>query len=119
LEPKIWRLALYDYEGRAHQFFYRIEGANIEAMNALDCTPDWSTELPMAKLLSALQSGETFTSMYFRINDMAFDPEVETKLAQVDFCADPLVRCLFTEDFAGYQKAQLKRILLQRNLVRC
>ncbi len=113
-EPRIWCLKLFDHLGNAYVFQYRILGAEIEETRTVDGPMAWLTELPIAKLYAALESGETFTSMYFRINDCVFEPELERVVAQVDFSADPLVRCLFGGTIAGYQKYQLNKLRQRR-----
>lgn len=95
-----WQLSVFDHEGRAQQFRYRIHGDEIEADDSIE-TPQWQTEIPLAKLYAGLALGESLTSMYVRINGAPEDADV------VD---DPLIRCLFNDAFAAYQAAQLRRI---------
>lgn len=68
------------------------------------------TQVPEAKLFSALTEGEALTSMYVRINDRLFSQETEVELQSVDVIEDPLLRCLFNQSFGSYQRAQLKRL---------
>lgn len=107
---RTWTLALFDESGTARRYFYRVCGAAIERTSAPEPPLGWSTELPIAKLYGALARGETMTSMYVRINDAAFDPELEAELQDADPLEDPLLRCLFEGVFAGYQRAQLARL---------
>ncbi|MYN47312.1 MBL fold metallo-hydrolase [Pseudoduganella sp. FT93W] len=95
-----WQLSVYDHEGRAQQFRYRIHGDEI-ALDDSIATPQWQTEIPLAKLYAGLALGESLTSMYVRINGAP--PEA-------DVVDDPLIRCLFNDAFAAYQAAQLRRI---------
>jgi len=99
-----WQLSVYDHEGRAQQFRYRIHGDEI-ALDDSIATPQWQTEIPLAKLYAGLALGESLTSMYVRINGAP--PEA-------DVVDDPLIRCLFNDAFAAYQAAQLRRILAAR-----
>lgn len=112
--PKIWRLSTYDHLGEAEHFHYRIEGTCLEAAASPPTHIDWLTEIPMARLLGALESGETLTSLYVRINDHGFVPETEAALQAADLLADPLVRALFEGAFASYQTAQLRRFSSRR-----
>jgi len=109
--PRIWLLTVYDHDGFAAQFRYRIHGDLIEPDYA-DADPplSWTTELPACKIYAALALGESLTSMYMRINDRIFDAETEAALASADIVDDPLIRCLFNDGVAAYQAAQLKRI---------
>lgn len=99
--PRLWRLAIFDHQGLAHNFFYRIAESRIEWVPVAEEFPAWTTEVPISRLYGALEFGETLTSMYLR---------VENETAQVDIFGDPLIRCLFDGVFGAYQKAQLKRI---------
>ena len=110
-QPRIWRLAVYDHDGVATEWRYRLEG-DAAAPAASDAGPlGWSTEIPAAKLYAALELGESLTSMYMRINDLVFDAGVEAALQDVDVVDDPLIRCLFSDTFGAYQAAQLRRLL--------
>lgn len=99
-----WQLSVYDHEGRAQQFRYRIHGDEI-ALDDSIATPQWQTEIPLAKLYAGLALGESLTSMYVRINGAP---------AEADVVDDPLIRCLFNDAFAAYQAAQLRRIQAAR-----
>ena len=70
----------------------------------------WLTEVPIAKIYAALELGEALTSMYIRINDAVFQDEIENEIQTTDVVEDPLIKCLFTNIFGAYQKAQLKRL---------
>jgi L-ascorbate metabolism protein UlaG (beta-lactamase superfamily) len=99
-KPRTWRLSTYDHTGHATHHHYRVLTNHIALVQSNE-DPDWSTELPLTKLHSALTTGESLTSMYVRINNAKFE----------DITEDPLIRCLFTGAFGSYQKAQLERIL--------
>jgi len=98
--PCIWQLSVYDHEGVAQRFRYRIHGDDI-ALAGDEEAPTWMTEIPIAKLYAGLALGESLTSMYMRVNGAPPDADI------VD---DPLIRCLFNDAFGAYQSAQLKRI---------
>lgn len=103
--PRVWKLSLYDHEGKATNFFYQIHRNKIELTEA-SSKAHWQTELPAAKLFSALNHGEALTSLYLRI-------VAEKK--EVDVMQDPLVRCLFTGLFGGYQREQMKKLMGDRD----
>jgi hypothetical protein len=105
-----WRLTLYDGDDSI-PFEYIVHRGRIHRDHEPRGTLAWTTELPMARLLGALESGEQLTSLYIRINDGVFEPEIEEALAAVDAVADPLVRTLFDGVFGAYQNAQLQRLL--------
>jgi Beta-lactamase superfamily domain len=106
-----WKLTIYDHQGFSKHFNYIINRKNI----TLSQTPleqiHWLTEVPSYKLHAALYSGESLTSMYLRINDPFFSPaHALPKGSDVDLLQDPLIRCLFTNEFGHYHKEQLKRV---------
>ena len=98
--PCGWQLRVLDHTGRVEQFRYRIHADQIERDDSI-ATPQWQTEIPLAKLYAGLALGESLTSMYVRISGAPADADI------VD---DPLIRCLFNDAFAAYQAAQLKRL---------
>jgi L-ascorbate metabolism protein UlaG (beta-lactamase superfamily) len=106
-----WRLVLFDADGAPWSFDYLVRPDTITALSVDDARPlAWQTELPLVKLVGALEDGETSTSMYLRINDRRFDDAVERALVDVDVHEDPLLRVLFAGRGAGYQRAQLARL---------
>jgi L-ascorbate metabolism protein UlaG (beta-lactamase superfamily) len=119
-KPRTWRLTVYDHEGTATHMSYALHDGAIEFCDSPDstsqatsCAASWSTEIPLFKLWSALEEGESLTSLYIRINDCVFDPEIEKELHALelgDLMEDPLIRSLYEGKFATYQKAQLRRI---------
>jgi hypothetical protein len=107
---RVWQLSLYDHQGAATVFRYRLEGDR--AILDADAGPlGWTTEIPAAKLHAALASGEALTSVYLRVNATVFDAATESALAEVDVVDDPLIRAVFSGTFGAYQAAQLKRLL--------
>ncbi|HEX5345311.1 MAG TPA: MBL fold metallo-hydrolase [Duganella sp.] len=98
--PCVWQLSVYDHEGSAQHYRYRIHGDSIAATGDEEA-PSWRTEIPAAKLYAGLALGESLTSMYMRIEGAPEDADI------VD---DPLIRTLFDNAFAAYQAAQLRRI---------
>jgi hypothetical protein len=109
-QARIWRLSVFDHEGRCTDWHYRVEGDRIDPA-AADAAPlSWTTEIPAAKLYAALELGESLTSMYMRINDRRFDEATELDLETAELVDDPLIRCLFNDAFGAYQAAQLRRL---------
>lgn len=108
---KLWQLLLYDHTGTPIEFLFLIDGSEIKTTSNSAAEVAWKTEIPIAKLYTALAFGEALTSLYIRINDCIFSEDFEVQLAKADLLDDPLVRCLFTGAFGAYQKAQLKRII--------
>ena len=113
-QARTWRLSIYDHAGARRDFFYQIEGDTIESIDGAGAAPAWTTEIPACKIHTALELGESLTSMYMRINDAVFyaalEAELEADLDQADIVDDPLIRCLFDDAFGAYQAAQLRRI---------
>jgi hypothetical protein len=115
-EPRrIWRLSVVDHEGAGMHFHYRVEGDCIELLAGAEAPLAWTTEIPMAKLYAALELGESLTSMYMRINDAVFEPDIEEAIESADIVDDPLIRCLFNDAFGAYQAAQLRRLKQSAN----
>jgi len=111
--PRIWELTLYDHNGEATRWRYRLAGDEASLAGSDEGPLGWTTEIPAAKLYAALELGESLTSMYMRINDAVFDPETEKALEDFEAVDDPLIRCLFSDTFGAYQAAQLRRLLNQ------
>jgi hypothetical protein len=109
--PRVWQLTIYDHAGEATRFRYRLDNGNATHAGDGAGPPGWTTDIPAAKLYAALELGESLTSMYMRINDAAFDADTERDLEQADVVDDPLIRCLFSDGFGAYQRAQLGRLL--------
>ena len=102
IRTRSWQLSLFDSNGAVQNFFYKMKEENIEHVEQKPDHIDWITEVSEFKLLAALENGESLTSMYLRIICEHED---------VDILQDPLIRCLFSEGFAEYQKAQLKNLI--------
>ena len=107
--PRIWQLSIHDHAGEVTRFRYRLAPGSADPVD--DGPLGWTTDIPAVKLYAALELGESLTSLYMRINDAVFDGDTERDLAQADVVEDPLIRCLFSEGFGAYQKAQLRRLL--------
>ena len=107
-QPRIWRLSVFDHEGARLDYHYRVQGDDIETVDAGPLS--WTTEIPAAKLYAGLELGESLTSMYMRINDQRFDDATERDLETAELVDDPLIRCLFNDAFGAYQAAQLRRL---------
>ena len=110
-QPRIWRLSVFDHAGAVTHWHYRIEGDDIEPVDAGTASLSWTTEIPAAKLYAGLELGESLTSMYMRINDTRFDQATERDLETAELVDDPLIRCLFNDAFGAYQAAQLSRLV--------
>ena len=109
-KPLFWRLRLYEQDGRFKEFNYLLNGSNTEICDVSERVFGWITDLPIYKLFSALNTGESLTSMYMRINDEELHPDIEAKISKIDLTEDPLVRCLFNSSPGSYQREQLRKI---------
>jgi hypothetical protein len=110
-QPRLWQLSIYDHTGALTRFHYHLDNGTATPAGDDSGSLGWTTDIPAAKLYAALELGESLTSMYMRINDTVFDAATEGQLAQADVIDDPLIRCLFSEGFGAYQRAQLRRLL--------
>lgn len=108
-KPVFWQLSVYDHLGQATKFYYEICGNQIKKIDKIPYV-SWLTEVSEAKLLAAIENGESLTSMYIRINDIVFESRIEEEINEADIMEDPLIRCLYNGEFASYQKAQLNQI---------
>jgi Beta-lactamase superfamily domain len=109
-ETKIWQLSLHDHQGGRTDFYYQIKKGVMELTSSAAGPTGWLTEIAIFKLHSALTSGESLTSLYMRINDIAFTESTENEIRLADIMEDPLIRCLFNEDFGAYQRHQLTQL---------
>jgi hypothetical protein len=91
-----WQLSLFDHDGKETKFFFKVHQNKLELLNEAQ-GPEWSTEVPINKVYSALELGETLTSMYIRV----------AALEEINPMEDPLIRSLFEDRFGAYQRAQL------------
>ncbi len=96
-----WKLALYDHSGQAINFYYELQAGTIKLANE-NFSITWITEVPLAKIYSAIAEGESLSSLYLRMQGMPFENIEE----------DPLIACLFHGEFASYQRNQLQKILV-------
>lgn len=111
--PRYWRLSVYDHQGTARHFHYRVEASRMTPCTPCtpgDALPEWCTEVALQKLHSALYQGETLTSLYVRINDAVLAAPARQALADTEIADDPLIRCVFDGAFAAYQREQLRRL---------
>lgn len=111
----IWQLTLFDYEGQPLLFKYEIDGNKIKLVDKPRAPVGWTTEIPLVKLYSALEKGESLTSLYLRINDFQFDDAIEAEIKQADIMEDPLIRCLYTGRTGEYQRNQLLNLQSRLN----
>ncbi len=116
-KPRHWCLSIYSHTGEVTRFHYHLNATGIELTEGANEPLAWLTEVPSFKLYSALMNGETLSSIYIRINDVVFTPEIEAEIQEVDVVEDPLIRCLYNGVFGGYQTAQLKRLKQRSKLV--
>lgn len=116
-QPRVWRLRLLDSNGNEINFHYLIRDNSISICT--DCTEtaelDWLTEISITKLFSALEMGESLTSLYIRVNDIRFAPRVESAIDDVDIFEDPLIRCLTARSLMAHQEYQLRKILSRKS----
>jgi len=113
-KPRLWQLLVYDHVGKVTPFYYQLNNGTIEHNLKTEGPIAWSTEIPISKFYAALEYGESLTSMYLRINDMVFAPDIEKEIQSADIVEDPLIRCLFNGIFGAYQIAQLKRLRMEK-----
>lgn len=110
-----WHFVLYAPHAKVLHRYYEFSesGLNLESNFAAvknEFEVIWKTEICIAKLYSALENGESLSSLYVRINEMALEAVKRKKLYEVDVLEDPLLRCLYNGKIGSYQKAQLHRI---------
>ncbi len=96
-----WCLILWDNLGEKTEFIYQIQNHQISLISKAS-QYDWTTEIPIFKLYSALENAESLTSIYVRINGSQFE----------DMIDDPLLKCLYNGKVASYQKSQLKDLTI-------
>lgn len=106
---QIWKLSVYDHFGVQNSFQYKFQNKQVSFLEEAT-TPSWVTEVPISRLQSALMNGESLSSMYVRVNDQTFEPEIEAQIQHADPLEDPLLRCLFSRNPLSYQQAQLRRL---------
>ncbi len=115
-KPRRWDLRLFKPNGDSIDAEYLVSNSSIEHLKTLSISQsaqsetEWLTEIPLVKLHAALNEGESLTSILIRINDCKFSEQTESELEDVDFLADPLLRVLYENQFASYQKAQIQRL---------
>ncbi len=105
-----WKLSVYDENGLATEFNYRLAGSIMQIDHQQVSDRLWTTEVPAYTLYRALEEGESLTSMYIRINNQRLSGALEVEVQAADVMEDPLVRCLFTGVFGSYQLAQFERL---------
>ena len=115
-ESKKWKLIVYSELAKQKSYFYKIEDGKIFSIDYIhDFELDWLTEITEYKLYSALNNGESLTSLYIRINDIKLNDKAEINLQDIDLLEDPLLQCLYNEDIAQYQRRQLIQIRESKN----
>ncbi|CAN5515751.1 hypothetical protein BH10BDE1_BH10BDE1_14020 [soil metagenome] len=93
-----WQLSVFDQRGQAEKYHFSVSGSRLTRIFDDEAVADWTTEVIAARLLGALQDGESLSSMYLRISDAP------------DLLEDPLLRVLFNGEIGSYQRAQLRRL---------
>lgn len=102
-----WQLSLWACSGESINIYYSLDGDEISVLSKLTEQIAWLTEIPIFKLYRAIFCGETLSSIYIRVNDCQFSPQIEKNLKDAEILEDPLIRCLYAQEIAGYHKAQL------------
>jgi hypothetical protein len=109
----VWRLKIYGnskYEIWNYDFQFKNGQFNLLSSSVGEDDICWLTEIVAAKLWSAIFDSEGMTSLYIRINDRKYSVEKEKQLKDINLTEDPLIRLLYDEKFASYQKRQLEQI---------
>ena len=112
-ENFLWRLKVYESSGsKVNIYDYikvesRFKLLNSPANHDAVC---WLTEVVDFKLWSGLYNSEAMTSLYLRINDVNLSAIYEKNIKEVSLTEDPLIRLLYDDSFASYQKKQLEKI---------
>jgi hypothetical protein len=114
-KARIWELRIFNSDKIPQSFFYSIQGQSMKALVERRDT-EWLTEICAYKLYQALNSGESLTSLYLRINDEFFSQETEADLTDIDFLQDPLIRCLYEGQAGLYQRHQLLELVPKSRL---
>lgn len=96
-----WRL--YVWENQDSKFIFDFSKHEGTANN-------WQTDISIQKLYSALNTGETLTSLYLRINDCEFPQNIEKRNSEMDILSDPLISILFQNNQHQYHMDQLKNL---------
>jgi hypothetical protein len=109
----VWRLKVFNTIDEVTQDYdFKIETNKFVLLSkpAEQAEIFWLTEITEFKLWSAVYESEALTSLYLRINDRMFKPEYEILLKEISLTEDPLIKVLYDDSFAAYQKKQLKKI---------
>lgn len=130
-KPRLWRLSIFDHLGQPSHFYYQLRDEEMTVVKIIDVeiTPitksyvtdspnsadqlkniAWTTEISTHKLYSALENGESLSSLYLRINAHRFSEKIEGEMREVNHLDDPLLRALYNGDALSYHRAQLKRL---------
>lgn len=109
----VWRLKVYSSPAaEVYTYDFKRNDTKFEVLSKpiQEAEVFWLTEVSDSKLWSAVFEAEALTSLYLRINDQQFKPECEKHLKEISLTEDPLIRVLYDDNFASYQKNQLKKI---------
>lgn len=111
-KQKYWRLTILNSNTEFITYYYQISIMKLERISYVEeIEIQWTTDIFSYKLYSALFSGESLTSLFIRVNDFDFTELIHNELVDFDPLEDPLIQVLFNQQFAAYQKNQLKNIL--------
>lgn len=110
-KERIWKLVIVG-PLQIQTYLYTVLNNQIQSTDAEfdDNEIGWVTEIMDCKLWSALESGESLTSLYIRINDRTFKDETESRLQRADFLNDPLIRILYDGNQLSYHANQMQKI---------
>ncbi len=111
-KQRLWRLTVFDHLGLPSHHYYQLCDEEITPIMKSYVTDElaWTTEISAHKLYSALENGESLSSLYLRINAHRLSEKIEGELREVNHLDDPLLRALYNGDALSYQRAQLKRL---------
>lgn len=115
LEPyfyknRIWNLSIVKQDFTRETYQYLVKGNRIELIPSMQNDPEWCTEILESKLWSALNFGESLTSLYMLINNRIFSDKIENELSKADFLNDPLIRVISNQSQNQYHINQFKKI---------
>lgn len=105
-KEQFWKLIIYDEQGGQKEYGYLLAQNSVKKVDSLSQVT-WLTEIPEAKLFSALYEGDSLTSLYIRVTPVDHE---------LDLLEDPLMSCLYNGAIGAYQKAQLQRIRNEKGI---
>lgn len=106
-----YSLKIYDPNFVVKTFYYKLDAGKMQYSEDVLQGVDWHCEISAYKLLCALSRGESLSSIYLRVDSKALGFREDLQGSEADVLQDPLIQVLYTNQFANYQKYQLKNIL--------